>query len=200
MTEVILFDLGGVLVRLTGVPTMLEWTPGNLSERELWEKWLRSEAVRAFESGSICGGDFAETVIKEFDLTVSASEFIGAFETWIDGLFEGVEDLLNDLRDRYRLATLSNTNAIHWPKLTSQMGLGTLIDTHFPSHISGLLKPDAAAFENAITQLSVPANRILFFDDNELNVMAARESGLRAEIAQGPEAITSHLQRLNLIA
>jgi HAD superfamily hydrolase (TIGR01509 family) len=193
MIEVILFDLGGVLVRLTGVPTMLEWTPGDLTEPELWEKWLRSEAVRSFESGTIDHQQFAATIIEEFRLSVSGDEFIAAFETWTDGLFDGVEELLNSLRSHYRLATLSNTNAIHWPKLTTVMGLATLIDTHFPSHESGLLKPDAAAFDNAVKQLGVTPDQILFFDDNDLNVTGARKSGLQAEIATGPESVSNHL-------
>jgi putative hydrolase of the HAD superfamily len=199
VTDVILFDLGGVLVRLTGVPTMLEWTPENLTEGELWEKWLRSEAVRSFESGQIDPEAFAGSIIEEFRLTVSKTVFITAFETWIDGLFDGVEELLNGLRGRYRLASLSNTNTIHWPKLIVDMRLGDLIGSHFPSHKTDLLKPDAAAFENAIDQLSVPADRILFFDDNELNVTAAVACGLKAEIAQGPSDIESHLHRLGML-
>ena len=102
MIEVILFDLGGVLVRLTGVPTMLEWTPGDLTETELWEKWLRSEAVRSFESGRIKPQQFAERVIEEFALRVTAEKFITAFGTWIDGLFEGVDERLQRLLGRHK--------------------------------------------------------------------------------------------------
>ena len=144
------------MVRLTGVPTMLAWTPGNLTEPELWEKWLHSEAIRAFESGTIDSDAFADHVVEEFDLSISPSEFITAFETWADSLFDGVEDLLDSLRGSYRIATMSNTNTIHWPRLTEEMKLGTLIDTHFPSHKSGLLKPDAEAFDHVIRQLAVP--------------------------------------------
>lgn len=189
MTEVILFDLGGVLVRLTGVPTMLEWTPGNLDERELWSKWLTSTSVRRFESGQIDPNAFAQSVIQEFGLSVTPETFISAFETWTDGLFEGVEDMLTSLCDQYRLATMSNTNAIHWPKLTETMGLGRLIDTHFPSHQTGLLKPDPEAFENVVGNLGVAPESVLFFDDNEMNVSAANACGLNAKIARGPADI-----------
>ena len=200
MIKVILFDLGGVLVKLTGVPTMLEWTPGDLTEPELWEIWLRSEAVRSFESGRIEPQQFAERVIKEFALSVTAEKFITAFGTWTDGLYDGVDELLLRLRPSYRLATLSNTNVIHWPKLINVMGLGTLIDTHFPSHLSGLLKPDAAAFDNAAKQLGVTPDQILFYDDNALNVTGARESGLQAVVATGPKSIIRHLNHLGMIS
>ena len=199
MIKVILFDLGGVLVRLTGVPTMLEWSQGDLTEPNLWETWLRSEAVRSFESGRIEPQKFAERVIEEFSLSVTAEKFISAFETWVDGLFDGVDELLLRLRPHYRLATLSNTNTIHWPKLINGMGLGTLIDTHFPSHESGLLKPDAAAFDNAVKRLGVTPDQILFFDDNALNVLGARESGLQAVVATRPKSITRHLNHRGLV-
>ena len=172
---------------------MLDWTPGDLSEQALWEKWLTSESVRAFESGRIDSQAFADATIAEFGLSIDANTFLKAFETWIDGLFDGVEDLLVDLRPDYRLATMSNTTATHWPKLTEEMGLGRLIDTHFPSHQTGLLKPDSEAFENVIRELQVEPNRILFFDDNEINVSAARTCDLQAQIAKGPDDIRERI-------
>ncbi len=178
---------------------MLEWMSGEMTEPELWEKWLHSDAVRAFESGQVDPGAFAERTIAEFGLTVPPTIFLAAFETWIDGLFDGVEELLDDLRPTYRLATMSNTNAIHWPKLTGQMGLGTLIETHYPSHQTGLLKPDREAFENVIEKLALPAERILFFDDNELNVAAARAAGLQSERTRGIREISSHLRKRRLV-
>ena len=178
---------------------MIEWTPGNLTEEALWAKWLHSDAVRAFESGEIDPDTFAQSTIDEFELRVSSSEFLSAFETWIDGLFDGVDDLIAELRPVYRLATMSNTNTIHWPKLTQEMGLGHLIDTHYPSHQTGLLKPDRDAFENVISELGSPPDRILFFDDNQLNVSAALEVGLNARVVRGPEDIRAELQRLDLL-
>lgn len=178
---------------------MITWTPGNITEEELWARWLHSEAVRGFESGAIGPDVFAQSTIDEFELSVSPAEFLSAFETWIDGLFDGVEELIAALTPSFRLATMSNTNATHWPKLTQQMGLGSLIDTHFPSHQTGLLKPDREAFEHVIDQLDCPAHRILFFDDNQLNVSAAIDAGLRATVVKGPSDIRTELHRLELL-
>ena len=38
MIDIILFDLGGVLVELTGVPTMLEWTSNKHNDETLKPK------------------------------------------------------------------------------------------------------------------------------------------------------------------
>ena len=43
--EVLLFDLGGVLVEVTGVSAIQDWTSVQSSPASIWEKWLVSPAV-----------------------------------------------------------------------------------------------------------------------------------------------------------
>jgi FMN phosphatase YigB (HAD superfamily) len=57
--DAILFDLGGVLIELAGVEQMLEWSPGIDTIDELWRRWLRSPAVRCYETGAATGEEFA---------------------------------------------------------------------------------------------------------------------------------------------
>ena len=49
--RVLLFDVGGVLVQLSGVEVMLEWLDHRISVDELWRRWLQSVPVRKFETG-----------------------------------------------------------------------------------------------------------------------------------------------------
>ncbi len=49
--EVLLFDLGGVIVELSGVPQWVARGGSRESERLVWERWLRSPTVREFECG-----------------------------------------------------------------------------------------------------------------------------------------------------
>jgi hypothetical protein len=49
--DAILFDLGGVLVELSGIGQMLSWSRGIRDTTELWQRWLHSPAVRRFETG-----------------------------------------------------------------------------------------------------------------------------------------------------
>jgi putative hydrolase of the HAD superfamily len=48
------------------------------------------------------------------------------------------------------------------------------------SHRLGMAKPDAAIYEHAIEGLDVKAEEILFIDDREENIVAAREAGMVA--------------------
>ena len=68
--QVILFDVGGVLVQLTGVPMMLEWLGGRHTLEELWSIWLHSPSVRAFETGQIDAPTFAQRLVGELDAQV----------------------------------------------------------------------------------------------------------------------------------
>ena len=130
MIKVILFDLGGVLVELTGVPVMLKWTNHRYDEETLWEAWLNSPAVRSFEKGYSSAEQFADELIKEMDLPVGRAEFIDKFLAWPKCLFPGVTRLMERLKDTYTLACLSNSNVMHWPILMKEMGLEKMFQYH----------------------------------------------------------------------
>ena len=69
----LIFDLGGVIIELRGAPILSEWTESNQSAEQLWEKWLTSEAPRAFESGKMDEEAFATKIVEELSLSVSLS-------------------------------------------------------------------------------------------------------------------------------
>ncbi|HEU5116591.1 MAG TPA: hypothetical protein VFT74_07935, partial [Isosphaeraceae bacterium] len=48
--ELVLFDLGGVLIEVPGVEAMIDLT-GIDSAEEVWRRWLSCRWVRRFESG-----------------------------------------------------------------------------------------------------------------------------------------------------
>jgi putative hydrolase of the HAD superfamily len=50
----------------------------------------------------------------------------------------------------------------------------------------GVAKPDRAAYEIVAGRLGVEPRDCLFIDDNEANVFAAREAGMRAEVFRDP--------------
>lgn len=51
----------------------------------------------------------------------------------------------------------------------------------------GVAKPDHRAFEIAAESLGVTLADCLFIDDTEVNVLAAREVGMRAEVFRSAE-------------
>lgn len=69
---------------------------------------------------------------------------------------------------------------------------------HTFSHRLGIAKPDAAIYRHAVDGLGVPANQILFVDDREENIAAARESGMTAVQYVGHAEFVAEMQRLGL--
>jgi len=182
----VLFDVGGVLVELSGMETMQSWLQRPLTVDEIWVLWLRSPSVRQFETGLMQAGEFATAVTREFALKVDPEQFLESFVGWPLGLYPGALELLARIPTRYRRALLSNSNALHWPRVLKDMGLGTAIDHHFVSHLTGKIKPDAAAFEDVVASLACVPEQVLFLDDNLLNVDAARGIGMHAARVRGP--------------
>lgn len=183
--ELVIFDLGGVLIELTGVPRMLELTQGQFSESDLWEKWLHSPVVRAFESGKITDSEFSEQIVSEFNITVSPEQYLAEFTAWPRGFYPGAKELIARINRNVRVATLSNTNTVHWPRFIHEMKLLEMVTMNFPSHLSGLLKPDTEAFLHVTNQVGVLPSRTLVLDDNGINVDAARKVSMQACRVQG---------------
>ena len=182
--DLVLFDLGGVLIEVAGVRAMLELT-GITSEEELWRRWLTCRWVRRFESGSCSETEFAAGVVADWQLELSASSFLEAFRDWPTGPLPGAAELVAQTRASVTTGCFSNTNALHWHDHIATWPLTGLFDHRFLSFELGLLKPDIAAFAQVADQLEMPAERVLFLDDNAVNVAGAAAAGFQAARAAG---------------
>lgn len=181
--ESLLFDLGGVLIQLSGISSMMRWT--NSSKEKMWEKWLASPAVRQFESGKITAEIFSNEIVKELNLPISADEFLDRFAEWPEKVYPGALELIRSLKLEYSLGCLSNTNSLHWNRIFTDEEILQEFDYLFPSHLTGYLKPDLEAFYFAADEMSLPPEKILFLDDNAINVEAAETIGMLAYKVSG---------------
>lgn len=197
--DAILFDLGGVVIELAGVEKMLAWSAGIDTTEELWRRWLHSDAVRRFETGVTGRDAFAREVVAEFGVPVPPEEFLAAFTWWPRSVLPGARELLAALRGRYRLASVSNTNEIHWQRFSESWSLDAAFDHNFPSHRVGKLKPDADYFAHVVAAIGVPAHRVLFVDDNAINVEAAARLGIHARRVVGVEGARAALREIGLL-
>jgi HAD superfamily hydrolase (TIGR01549 family) len=195
--KAILFDLGGVLVELRGLEAVQAWTKWDRDE--LWRRWLASPTVRHFESGRISIEQFGQDLVDEFSLPVDAAQFLANFAQWPKGQFPGVEELLDSLAPDYKLGCLSNTNAFHWDLMVQGMGFFQRFDYAFPSHQTGYLKPDEEAFKHAAAEMLLSPNKVLFLDDNQVNVEGARKMGMEAYRVHGARGAQDTLQQLGIL-
>lgn len=188
--KVILFDLGGVLLRLNDP---IETFGLDIDITEFRDRWLRSPSVREFEGGGISTEEFARKIVGEADLPYDWQEFIRRFDSWPDRLFDETLDVLSSIPSTYTRSLLSNINALHWGREEISKPLAGHIDKFFLSYETGLVKPDREAYEHVTATFDCRPDEVLFFDDSPLSVSAAADYGMQAVHAVGIEAVRQML-------
>lgn len=196
--DVVLFDLGGVLVDVGGVGPMRKLSNVD-SDEELWRRWLTCPWVRRFERGHCSAEDFAAGVVAEWDLAVTPEAFLDAFGSWLRGPLPGAAELVSALRRSVTTGCLSNTNAVHWELHFSQWAIVDAFDFRFLSFELGMVKPDRELFDRVAAHLSVSKGRVLFLDDNTLNIEGAADAGFIALQVRGVEETRNALVALDLL-
>ncbi|HWT83964.1 MAG TPA: HAD-IA family hydrolase [Candidatus Methylomirabilis sp.] len=195
--QVILFDLGGVLIESSGRDTLRTLLPDELERDQVLDRWIQSPIVKQFERGLLSPEAFAAAFINEWRLPLGPAEFLEVFATWPKGFFAGAKALVRALRTQHRVACLSNTNSVHWERVPE---LPTLFDASFPSHLTGFLKPEREAYDYVLGELGVEANAVYFFDDLLPNIVAARAIGMNAFHVRGFSDIAPTLRVEGLYA
>jgi putative hydrolase of the HAD superfamily len=179
--RVLLFDLGGVLADL-GEPAQAIGL--NITEKEFWQVWLNSSAVHAFEMGRMEATDFFPSIADEFGQAHDEG-FENRLRAWHLRLFPGAEEMIRSLTERYRVALLSNTNAVHWEQVLSATDVFSTFDHLFLSFETGYYKPDTRSFGQVTEHFACDPGDVLFLDDSLRNVDAAKVFGLEARLARG---------------
>ncbi|MFI5272934.1 MAG: HAD family hydrolase [Ktedonobacterales bacterium] len=195
----VVFDIGGVLeiTPRTGWDGIWEarlgLQPGDLNARlaDVWRDGS-SGAIGEDEverrAGAILGIDRAQVDAFMADLW---DEYLGTLNVELAAYFAG-------LRPRYRTAILSNSFAGARRKEQQRYRLGDLCDLIIYSHEEGIAKPEPRIFALTCERLGVPPAEIVFLDDVEPNIAAARAYGLHAirfdDTAQAIAAIEACLR------
>ncbi|MDX9720213.1 MAG: HAD family phosphatase [Myxococcota bacterium] len=187
----VIFDLGGVLVDCVG-----GWAEAcnraNVPLRPISQnQWESSrELFHAFETGAIDEPSFILRLAQSLDL--SPTHIAAILDAWLLGPKNGAAAIIERLRARgVPTAVLSNTNPRHWNTLEQNDAYLPLrqLTPRFASHQLGLRKPDPLIWSHVQEQLAVTADRILFFDDLEDNIRAARASGWNTVWVNSPAPI-----------
>jgi putative hydrolase of the HAD superfamily len=194
----LVFDLGGVLMDWAG-PREL---PAHLSapvDVDLRLRMAGCAATDAFERGAITPEVFAERFVRDWQVRLAPDAFLEHYVAWLRGLYPGAEDLLARLGTRYKLACLSNTNALHWERSEAMRWLQRRLDVALSSHELQLRKPQPEIFAATLERLGCTAPEVVYFDDLQANVAAARAAGFDAHHVDGFAALEQRIQQMGLL-
>ena len=185
--ELVLFDLGGVLIQPGGVASMRALS-GIETDEALWSRWLSCRWVQRFEAGRCTPEEFAAGVVADWELTLEPAAFLEAFGGWPEAPFEGALELVEAVQAKVPAGFLSNMNSFQWAANYEGIPLTDAFAFRFLSFELGLVKPDAAVFEAVVARIPVPRHRVFFLDDNAVNVDAAAATGFAARHVRGVQA------------
>lgn len=186
------FDLGGVVVRIcrtwaeacarAGIDVR---EPARFASVELVQ--ARHELVDAYMSGRLGCDAFFAGISKASGGLYEPGEIERIHFAWTIEDEPGVEDLIERLNAGGAVVTacLSNTNHAHWQKLTVGGEASPAIarlQRHLVSHELGAVKPDQTIYVAAEEALGASPEQVVFFDDMEENVIAARARGWHAHV------------------
>jgi putative hydrolase of the HAD superfamily len=198
MVEVLLFDLGGVLVDFSGVREVAPLLPVGTSEANIIERWRRCPHSEAFDRGQLTSHEISERFLRDWNIDLTTEHLLEMFRSWSKCLFPGAVELLDSFRPRFRLAALSNSNELHLERNALALGVPDLFEVTISSHQVGLSKPDPRIYLAALDRLRVSADSVMFFDDRHENIVAASELGIRAFQVDGVEGVRECLVRERL--
>jgi len=180
-TELILLDLGRVLVRICDNIEHACRVAG-IDPRPC--DMAKFQTIgNQHERGEIDCRTFYQRIANHSEFSVDEVEALS--NTWLLGAFDGVEELFDRLlRAELTVACLSNTNASHWRIMNDPQSHCPLplhrLHHRFASHLVGAMKPDAAIYEHVERATGTAPRHIVFFDDHVPNIAAATQRGWHA--------------------
>jgi HAD superfamily hydrolase (TIGR01549 family) len=196
-----LFDLGNTVIKLAYERVLgAICADAAMSRDELVELLEEPGAYRDMERGAVSFYEFYEFLCEHAGYRGSIRDFHQVWSDFFDGTVPGIEDLLDRIRERYRVAFLSNSNEIHAELIPTQFAAIFHKDDPFVfSHRLKVAKPDPDIFRLALEQIGSTPQNTIFIDDLLENVLAARAIGMRAFQFVDARSLTDELQREGLL-
>lgn len=197
----LLFDLGGVVLDIDFERALAAWQPHSRWPVErLRELFVCDEPFRHHETGAITDRQYFGHLRGTLGLGCDDAAVEAGWNRIFVAPIVPTLDLIDAVRGRLPCYALSNTNDAHLRHMQAEFAhvLGRF-DRVFVSHEIGHRKPQPQSFAHVVQAIGVPAAQVLFFDDLQENVLAARQSGLQAVLVRGPDDVREALLARRLL-
>ena len=183
----IVFDLGGVLVDLDFKSAINGLQKAGFANvKEQLQAFDREGIFQKFELGEMTAEEFRSAIRENSTVTLTDEEVDALWNLMLLEIPREKLELILDLRGKYMVYLLSNTNSIHWDYVCKNafnyrgFRVNDYFEKTFLSFEMHLAKPDKAIFEKVLQDANLLAEETLFIDDSEANCKAAAEVGIHA--------------------
>lgn len=184
--KTIIFDLGGVLLDIDFRLTEKAFADLGVSDfSDFFNQFHSNSLFKKLETG-IDEALFYDEFRAGTGLSLSDEQIKDAWNALLlDFRLESLA-VLPQLKSKYQLYLLSNTNEIHlkefqhrYTLLQQEQEFDALFDAAYYSHRIGHRKPNASAFEFVINAHDLNPAETIFIDDSINNIEAAKQLGLQ---------------------
>lgn len=166
------FDIGKFITRAAAHSAL---SPAALDETMA----ASMEMARTYETGLMSSRDFYMNVSRIASLSMSEQDFAAAYTDIFTPKPETFA-LVKQLKVRYRLGLLSNTNDLHYRFGIRTVEIFPLFDAVTLSFEVRAMKPDRKIYADMLTKLALPARACVYIDDIAEYAAAGRSAGLKS--------------------
>ena len=204
--EIVIFDIGGVLIRILRSPEEALGAVGFTASRavQLTDVGAYNQLNAQYQAGQVSLEFFLAQTANLLEPQVHADILLAAHDEILVNEYAGALSVVEDLhRLGVRTGVLSNTCARHWTRLSKFPSVNKAQSGGcFLSFEMGLVKPDASIYQQVQNELGIAPAHIGFLDDSEPNVVAARSLGWNAVVIEherdGAELLRAGVHALGL--
>ena len=179
MIQAVIFDFGNVICAFDNdvfLRNLICHTDRRFDD--LKEAIYASDLPARYETGRISSEDFFREAARRGNLSVSREDFFKAFT----GIFTPIPStfrLIRQLKERYKIGLLSNTNEWHYEHYFKQVEIFPLFDSVTLSFEVKEMKPGEGIYLDAVGKLRARPEECVYIDDIEAYAEGARRLGLQ---------------------
>ena len=189
--KVLLFDLGGVVIDISFDEAFKVWANyANVKTEALKQKWTQDEAYEQHERGEIKAEEYFASLRQSLSINLTDEQFREGWNAIFLGEVNETVSLLKDLKQHMPLYAFTNNNATHHEKAKAlYYETLAIFNQIFCSFQMRKRKPEAEAYAFVAKEIGAEPKEIMFFDDSEINVKAAHQSGMQAVLVKTPQDV-----------
>ena len=176
----IIFDLEGVLMTTREKDFPMSLAKALQAPYEAVYNFFHGEMNDKVDRGDITQDEFNRSLIQTLGL---GDECIPTIKQVIDEncfIDQNIVERIIELKPKFKIGLLSNYSKLMRDKIENDWHIKHLFDDIIISYEVGLIKPDPAIFELAISRLGAARDETVLIDDRLKNIKGAREFGMYA--------------------
>ncbi len=190
--EAVIFDLGNVLIdfdHMIAARKISGFT--DKTAQEIFDLFFDSKLTGLFEEGKVTPRNFFSEVKKMLNLKLNYTQFL---PIWNEIFFlteknQAMYNLAKMLKNRYKIALLSNINILHFDYLKKNFPVFDAFHKIITSFEAGARKPDPLIYKKALDLLRAAPKNTFYTDDRAELIAKARTLGIRGFVFSGVEQL-----------